>query len=147
ELTALAPGVAAGAGGNNANYSVNGQREFANSILVDGIEVTGNRNNDTSLRPSLDSVEEFKAVTATYAPEFGRAAGGVIAILTKSGTNTLHGTVYDFLRSNTTTARTFFSPDPSGLKQNNFGASAGGPIIRNKTFWFAGYEGLRARDI
>ncbi len=147
DLASLIPGVAAGAGGNIANYSVNGQREFANSILVNGFEVTGNRNNDTNLRPSVDSVEEFKAVTSTYAPEFGRSGGGVFAVQTKSGTNDFHGSLYEFLRTPATTARSPFAQDPSGLKQNNFGVSVGGPIVRNRTFFFAGYEGLRSRDI
>jgi hypothetical protein len=147
DLASLIPGVAAGGGGNVANYSVNGQREFGNSILVNGFEVTGNRNNDTHLRPSVDSVQEFKAMTSTYAPEFGRAAGGVFAVQTRSGANDLRGSVYDFLRTPATTARTFFARDPSGLKQNNFGVSVGGPIVPNRTFFFAGYEGLRSRDI
>ena len=129
--------MAAGGGGNGANYSVNGQREFANSIVVNGIEITGNRNNDNSISPSVDAVEEFKAVTSSYAPEFGRAAGGVIAIQIKSGANKFHGSAYEFVRTNATTARTFFAPEPSQLKQHNFGASLGGPILRNRTFFFA----------
>jgi carboxypeptidase family protein len=145
-LTYLIPGVVSGAGGNNVNIAINGQREFANSIMVDGVEVTANRNNDTGIRPSLESVQEFKALTSAYAPEFGRAAGGVITIQTKSGANQVHGNLYEFLRTNATTARSFFSPTPSGLKQNNFGGSVGGPIIKDKTFYFASYEGVRARD-
>jgi len=147
DLAKLAPGVAAGGGGNNANLSVNGQREFGNSLVVNGVEVTGNRNNDTSLRPSVDAVEEFKALTSSFAPEFGRAIGGVIAVQTKSGTNVPHGSVYEFLRNNVTTARTFFAAEPAALKQNNFGASLGGPIVHNRTFLFGSYEGLRLRDV
>ena len=146
-LTSLIPGVVAGAGGNNTNTSVNGQREFANSVVVDGIEITGNRNNDNVVQPSVDAVEEFKAVTSSYAPEFGRAAGGVIAVQIKSGTNDFHGSAYEFLRTNATTARGFFAPDPSQLKQHNFGASLGGPIMRDRTFFFASYEGGRIRDV
>ena len=146
DLAKLAPGVTSGAGGNNANYSVNGQREFGNSLVVNGVEVTGNRNNDTNLRPSVDAVEEFKALTSNFAPEFGRAIGGVIAVQTKAGGNALHGSVFEFLRTATTTARTFFAAQPSSLKQSNFGASLGGPVIRNRTFYFASYEGLRLRD-
>jgi hypothetical protein len=145
-LALLVPGVAAGAGGNNANYSIAGQREFGNSIVINGIEVTGNRNNDTNVRPSVEAVEEFKALTSSYAAEFGRAAGGVIAIQTRAGGNQLHGSAYEFLRTSATTARTFFASSPAALQQNNFGASAGGPIARNRTFFFASYEGLRSRD-
>jgi Carboxypeptidase regulatory-like domain/TonB dependent receptor len=146
ELALLNTGTTSGAGGNNVNIAVNGQREFANSIMVDGIEVTGNRNNDTSLRPSVDSVEEFKVVTSAYAPEFGRAAGAVISIQTKSGTNDLHGSLYEFFRPNSTAARTFFSEEPAALKQHNFGGTIGAPIINDKTFFFGSYEGMRLRD-
>ncbi|MCI0628941.1 MAG: carboxypeptidase regulatory-like domain-containing protein, partial [Acidobacteria bacterium] len=146
ELALLAPGVAAGGGGNNANLAVSGQREFANSLLIDGVEVSGNRNNDTSLRPSVDAVQEFKVLTSGYAPEFGRAAGGVIAIQTKSGGNEVHGTLYEFLRPHVTAARPFFSPQQPQLKQNNFGGSAGGPVKKDHTFFFASYEGVRLRD-
>ncbi len=147
ELAKLAPGVTDGPGGNNVNLSVNGQREFANSIMVDGVEVTTNRNNDTGVRPSLESVQEFKVLTSAYAPEFGRSSGAVIAIQTKSGTNYLHGDLYEFFRPNNTAARSFFSPDPSSLKQHNFGATLGGPIKRDKTFFFGSYEGERLRDV
>ncbi len=146
ELLLLVPGVAQGAGGNNSNYAVNGQREFANSIVVNGVEVTGNRNNDTNLTPSVDNHEEFKAITSGYSAEFGRSGAGVVAIQTRSGSNALHASGYEFLRTNKTTARSFFSPKPSALKQNNFGGTLGGPIQKDKTFFFAGYEAKRARD-
>ncbi len=146
ELARLSPGVTAGSGGNNANLSISGQREFANSLLVDGIEVTGNRNNDTSLRPSVDAVQEFKVLTSGYAPEFGRASGGVIAVQTKSGGNEIHGTLYEFLRPQTTAAQPFFSKQQPQLKQNNFGGSAGGPLRKNHSFLFLSYEGVRLRD-
>lgn len=71
--------------------SVNGQREFANSILVDGVEASSNRNNDTTMRPSVDAIDEFKVLTSGYAAELGRASGAVIAVQSKSGTNRLHG--------------------------------------------------------
>jgi hypothetical protein len=147
DLAKLTPGVTAGAGGNNANFSITGQREFGNSLVVNGVEVTGNRNNDTNLRPSVDAVEEFKAMTSSFAPEYGRAIGGVIAVQTRSGGNAFHGSAYEFLRNNLTTARTFFAADPAALKQNNFGGSLGGPIVHNRTFFFASYEGLRTRDV
>lgn len=71
--------------------SVNGQRELANSILVDGVEASSNRNNDTTMRPSVDAIDEFKVLTSGYAAELGRASGAVIAAQSKSGTNRLHG--------------------------------------------------------
>lgn len=146
ELTNLTPGVVSGSGGNTLNRSINGQREFGNSVMIDGVEATANRNNDTPLRPSLDAVQEFKVLTSAYAPEFGRASGGVIAIQTKSGSNDLHGSVYEFFRPNNTAARSFFSNEPSQLKQHNFGGSVGGPVIKNRAFFFGSFEGFRLRD-
>ena len=146
DLTRLTTGVTTGAGGNNTNIAVNGQREFGNSIQVDGVEVTANRNNDTNVRPSVDAVQEFKISTSAYAPEFGRAAGAVIAIQTKSGSNTFHGTAYEFFRPGATAARAFFAPARSGLNQHNFGATFGGRLVKDKTFFFASYEGVRLRD-
>lgn len=146
DLLLLVPGVAAGAGGNISNYAVNGQREFANSIVVNGVEITGNRNNDSNLRPSVDAVEEFKAITSGYAAEFGRSGAGVVAIQTRSGGNAFHGAVFEFLRTNKTTARSFFAPQASALKESSFGGTVGGPLRRDKTFFFAGYEAKRTRD-
>jgi len=146
ELLLLVPGVTRGAGGNSSNYAVNGQREFANSIVVNGVEVTGNRNNDSNLRPSVDAVEEFKGITSAYSAEFGRSGAGVVAIQTRSGSNAIHGAAFEFLRANKTTARSFFSPKASALKENSFGGTFGGPLRRDKTFIFAGYEGKLTRD-
>jgi len=147
DLLLLVPGVTSGAGGNVANYSISGQREFANSIVVNGIEVTGNRNNDTHIQPSVEAVEEFQVMTSSYAAEFGRSGGGIIAVESRSGSNQFHGSVFEFLRNNKTTARTFFAAEPAGLKQNNFGGTLGGPLQKNRTFFFASYEGQRQRDI
>jgi hypothetical protein len=146
ELARLTSGTTSGQGGNNVNLSVNGQREFGNSIMVDGIEVTGNRNNDTSLRPSIDAVEEFKVVTSAYAPEFGRAAGGVIAIQTRSGGNRLHGSVSEFYRPTQTAAKPFFATERPRLRQHNIAGTIGGPIRRDHTFFFASFEGVRLRN-
>ena len=150
-LMLLVPGVVSGGGGNNVNLSVNGQREFGNSIQLNGVETTGNRNNDTSLRPSVDAMQEFKVVTSDYAPEFGRASGGAILLETKGGTNQFHGTAYEFFRPNNTAADDYaFSASnvshASQLKQHNFGATIGGPIRREKTFFFLSYEGTQVRD-
>ena len=110
QLPLLAPGVINGEGGNTLNLSVNGQREFANSVLIDGVEATANRNNDTNLTPSVDAVEEFKVATSDYSAQFGRAAGGVISIQTKSGTNRFHGSVYEFYRPSATAAENYAFP-------------------------------------
>lgn len=151
DLMLLVPGVIAGGGGNTVNLSVNGQREFSNSIQLNGVEVTGNRNNDTSLRPSVDAMQEFKVVTSDYAPEFGRASGGAILLETKGGSNQFHGAAYEFFRPNNTAASSYaFSQSEvsraSQLKQHNFGATIGGPLRKDRTFFFFSYEGLQLRD-
>lgn len=146
DLTQLTTGVTKGVGGNSDNISVNGGREFANSVVLGGIEVTGNRNNDTSITPSVDAVQEFKIVTSAYSAEFGRASGAVILLETKPGGNKFHGSVYDFYRPGATAARDYFDTTPSQLNQNNFGATLGGPIKKDRTFFFGSYEGLRNHD-
>ena len=108
-LMKLVPGVGDGGGGNNLNLSVNGQREFSNSVEVNGVEVTGNRNNDTNMVPSPDALQEFKLVTSAYAPEFGRASGGSVIVQTKSGANEYHGSALFFYRPTATAANNPFS--------------------------------------
>ncbi len=145
-LTLLSPGVVNGQGGNQLNIAVNGQREFSNSVVVDGIEVTGNRNNDTGLSPSVDSVQEFRIQTSAYAAEYGKASGASVLIQTKPGTNNLHGSAYEFFRPSATSARSFFATKRGDLQQHNFGGTIGGPIVKDKLFFFFSYEGLRTRD-
>ena len=150
-LTLLVPGVVHGDGGNNVNLSVNGQREFGNSIQLNGVEITGNRNNDSSLRPSVDAMSEFKVVTSDYAPEFGRASGGAILLQTKAGGNHFHGTVYEFFRPSNTAADSyaFVASDvshASQLKQHNFGATIGGPLRKSRDFFFLSYEGSQSKN-
>ena len=146
ELARLAAGATKGAGGNTLNVAVNGQREFANSVLVDGVEATANRNNDTTLRPSVDAVQEFKVLTSAYNAEFGRASGAVIAIQTQSGGNGFHGSLYEFYRPGAVAARSFFSSESSQLKQHNYGATLGGPARKDKTFFFGSFERVRLRN-
>jgi hypothetical protein len=145
DLTALTAGVTTGAGGiNQFNFSVNGQREYANSVQIDGIESTTNRTQDITVIPSVDSVEEFKVATSAYSAEYGRAAGAVISIQTKAGTNDYHGDAYEFFRPNFTAAKSFgfngAKIPPSTLKQHDYGGTLGGPVVKKKTFFFASYE-------
>lgn len=150
-LTALVPGVAQVSGSiNSFALSVSGQREFTNSIQLDGIESTTNRTQDVTVTPNVDSVEEFKVITASYNAEFGNAAGGVIAVQTKAGTNKIHGDGFEFFRPNFLAAKTTLpgigTPQPASiLKQHNFGGTLGGPIIHNRAFLFGAYEGLREK--
>ena len=141
DLFFLTAGVNHGSGGNSTNLSVSGQREFSNSVVVNGIEVTSNRNNDSGVTPSVDAMQEFKVVTSGYSAEFGRASGGVILLQTKSGTSEFHGDAYIFYRPKQTSAQDTFSTTPSELHHDNYGGTIGGPIIKNKTFFFVSYEG------
>jgi len=145
DLTQLTPGVSAVGGSlNTFNFGINGGREYANSIQIDGVEATTNRTQDITVTPSVDSVEEFKVSTSAYSAEFGSSAGGAISIQTKAGTNSFHGTAYEFFRPNFTTAKDYsFNGGhipPSILKQHNYGGTFGGPIFKNKTFFFVSYE-------
>jgi len=144
-LMLLIPGVGTGGGGNNLNLSVDGQREFSNSVEINGTEVTGNRNNDTNMVPSPDALQEFKMVTSTYAPEFGRASGGSVLIQTKSGTNNYHGSAYFFYRPTATAANNPFTAAGTvpTLQEKIYGATFGGPLLRDKAFIFLAYEGNR----
>jgi hypothetical protein len=98
------------------------------------------------LNPPAESLQEFKAETNNYSAEFGRTGGGLILMTTRSGTNQFHGAGYEFLRNDKLDARSFFSPGKAPLRYNIFGASLGGPIVRDKTFFFVNYEGTRRRD-
>ncbi|MBL8221286.1 MAG: TonB-dependent receptor, partial [Bryobacterales bacterium] len=158
-LVFLVPGVVGSVGFNfnNANISINGGRPGSNEILADGIPSAPplvNPIQGYSVFPSVDAVQEFKVQTNSYSAEFGRSGGGVINLVFKSGTNQLHGSVFEFLRNSKLDANDFFAnsrgvPLPS-FKRNQFGASAGGPVYlgklydgRNRTFFHFTYEGLR----
>jgi hypothetical protein len=149
-LTTLVPGVAVVGGSiNSYALSVSGQREFANSILLDGVESTTNRTQDVTVTPSVDSVQEFKVATSSYDAEFGNAAGGVVQVQTKAGSNQFHGVAYEFYRPSSLTAEPYsfgaVQPAPA-LKQNNFGGTLGGPVFKNRSFFFASYEGSRQKN-
>lgn len=149
-LPLLVPGVVQVGGSiNSFALSVNGTREYGNSIQVDGVESTTNRTQDVTVQPSVDSVQEFKVSTSSYNAEFGSSAGGVVSIQTKAGTNTFHGDAYEFFRPNFTAARPygFGAVQPaSTLKQHNYGGTFGGPIKRDKAFFFVSYERLKNSD-
>lgn len=153
-LTRLAPGVTQVNGNTSINSmgnSVSGQREYGNSVQMDGIETTTNRTQDYTVDPNVDSVDQFKVITASYNAEFGNAAGGIIAIQTKSGTNSVHGDAFEFFRPPFLAAKTTLpgisAPQPeSVLRQHNFGGTVGFPIKRDRSFLFAAYEGARQKN-
>ena len=129
--------------GQRSAVSVGGNRPNANYFLLDGTTNTDPTFNTLNLSPSPDAVQEFKVLTGSYSAEMGGAGGGQVNIVTRSGTNALHGTAYEFLRNDALDARTFNEMSSNHLVRNNFGGSLGGPIVRNKAFFFANYEGLR----
>jgi Carboxypeptidase regulatory-like domain/TonB-dependent Receptor Plug Domain len=128
--------------------SVNGAREDANAYIVNGADVEESRNNGAAIIPTLDSIQEFRVLTDTYDAEYGRFAGGIINVVTKSGTNQFHGTFYEFLRNDDLDARNYFdSIGPKGsLKRNQFGGAGGGPVIKDRLFFFTDYQGTREVD-
>ena len=129
---------------NAGNQSVNGQREAANGFMVNGANVNEGKNNGTAVIPNLDSIEEFRIITNNYDAEYGNYSGGQVNVITKSGTNNLHGSLFEFNRNTAFNTRNFFDPGPAGkLIQNQFGGTVGGPIKKNKIFFFADYQGTR----
>ena len=129
--------------GQRSAVSIGGNRPNANYFLLDGTTNTDPTFNTLNLSPSPDAVQEFKVQTGSYSAEMGGAGGGQINIVTRSGSNQFHGTAYEFLRNGALDAHTFNDMGSNFLVRNNFGGSLGGPIIRNKTFFFVNYEGLR----
>ena len=139
------------------NYQIGGGMANQSMTWLDGSPVNGSYINITALIPIQDSLQEFKVATNNLSPEYGRFAGGVVNFTTKSGTNELHGSAYEFLRNKDLNANTFFNnlngtPRPA-FTQNQFGADLGGPVYipklydgRNKTFFFFNYEGFRLRQ-
>ena len=127
--------------------SANGQRPIWDQVNVDGVTMVNNRHAYVNIYPSVDAIEEFKVQTGNFSAEYGVGAGANTNIQIKSGTNEFHGDFYEFLRNQSLDARNFFVPAPRPkniLKQNQFGATFGGPIVHSKTFFFTSYEGLRS---
>jgi hypothetical protein len=132
---------------NPGNISVNGQRETANAFLVNGGDVSEGRNLGAGLVPNLDSIEEFRLITNSFDAEYGKFSGAVINAITKSGTNGFHGDAFWFLRNNALDANNYFANaaglPTTELRRNQFGAVGGGPILKDRLFWFADYQGTR----
>src|SRR6184192_2663332 len=135
--------VSGGYSPNAGNLSVNGQRETANAFLVNGGDVSEGRNLGAGLIPNLDSVEEFRLITNSFYAEYGKFSGAVMNTITKSGTNGIHGSAFEFLRNDKFDARGFFDPTKAELRRNQFGYAVGGPLWKNKLFWFTDYQGTR----
>ena len=131
---------------NPGNQSISGQREDANGFMVNGGDVKELMNGGTSIVPNLDSIAEFRILTNNFDAQYGNYSGGIINVVTKSGANQIHGSGFEFLRNTDLDARNFFSPDRSFYRQNQFGGTVGGPIKRDKVFYFADYQGTRTNQ-
>src|SRR6202041_2946802 len=125
-----------------------GMRDFSNMITVDGADNVNTATGSQRSTPPQESVQEFRVVNNAFGAEYGRALGGIVNIVTKSGGNQLHGSIYDYLQSNATDARSLLQPAPDAyvLRQNQFGAALGGPIKKDKIFFFTNYEGQRRAE-
>ncbi len=153
-LTTLLPGAAPRSQrGSLGSFTVNGQREKANIFLIDGVDNNDSFRNQPSFNQGgvtgapatlmpVDALGEFSLQTQGAA-EYGRNSGAIVNIVLKTGTNNFHGTAYDFLRNDNFDARNFFERVKNEFRNNNFGGVLGGPIIKNRTFFFGGYEGQR----
>jgi hypothetical protein len=128
---------------NPGNLSVNGQRETANYFSVNGSDVEEDVNAGTAIIPNLDAISEFRIVTGNFDAEYGEYSGGQISVITKSGDNSFHGNAFEFLRNTDLDARNYFSPTRGVFRQNQFGGTVGGPIRRDKLFFFLDYQGTR----
>jgi len=128
---------------NPGNQSVNGQRETANYFSVNGSDVEEDVNAGTAVIPNLDAISEFRIITSNFDAEYGEYSGGQIGVVTKSGTNEFHGNAFDFLRNTDLDARNYFSPTRGAFRQNQFGGTLGGPIRKDKLFFFLDYQRTR----
>jgi hypothetical protein len=131
---------------NPGNLSIDGQRESANGFMVDGIDVQEHMNGGTSIVPDLDSIDEFRVLTNNFDPEYGNYNGGMVTVITKSGSGSFHGDAFEFLRSTALDARGYFDPTRPAFRQNQFGGTLGGPVKRQKVFFFGDYQGTRTTE-
>jgi Carboxypeptidase regulatory-like domain/TonB dependent receptor len=155
QLALLSAGVAPAEPGSRINasygFSADGARSTQNNFLLDGVDNNSNLAdllNETAfvIQPSVDAIGEFKVQSNSYSSEFGRGNGAILNAVIKSGTNGFHGDAYEFIRNEKLDARNAFDTSRQPYKQNQFGATLGGPIIKNRTFFFGDYEGLRIRQ-
>jgi hypothetical protein len=136
---------------NGGAFIANGVRSDQNNFTLDGVDNNSkipdlSSNSNVVIQPSVDAIGEFKVETNTYSPEYGHSGGAVLSVITKSGNNRLHGDAFEYLRNDAVDAKNFFIPPSQpkqDLKQNQYGATLGGPVIKNKTFFFGSWQGSR----
>ncbi|MGB6685566.1 MAG: TonB-dependent receptor, partial [Candidatus Acidiferrum sp.] len=156
DFALLTPGVATGRTSLQSTItefevtriSFGGMRDLSNAVTVDGADTINTATGSQRSTPSQEAVSEFRVVNNGFGAEYGRALGGIVNIVTKSGTNELHGSAYDYLQNNATDARSLLQPAPQAddLRQNQFGGTLGGPIKKDETFFFMNYEGQRRAE-
>lgn len=150
-LLQLQPGVMSSTGssifvGDDKNLTVNGNRGRANNYTINGGDANDFFANTPSVEPTPDAIEEFRVITNTFDAEYGRNSGSIINLVTKSGTNEFHGSLFEYFMNNKLNARGFFDPpERPQFNSNIFGATFGGPIVKDKQFFFASYQGTRLR--
>lgn len=131
---------------NPGNLSVSGQRETANGFVVNGANVEETFNMGTAVIPNLDSIQQFQVMTSNFDAQYGNFSGGQVLVTTKSGTNQIHGSGFEFLRNTDLDARNYFSSTRAKYDQNQFGGTLGGPIKKDKVFFFVDYQGTRLTE-
>ena len=144
----LTPGLleAGGPARENQAYAVDGQRPESNNFLIDGADNVSSVDGGFVLKPPIDAIAEFKILSHNANAEFGRNTGSTTNIVTRSGSNSFHGAAWEFFRNDAMDSSDYFTQSVQPLKQNQFGATFGGPILKDKTFFFGYYEGFRNRQ-
>ncbi len=156
QLSLMSAGVVSPPGGTRGDslqqtgklINILGQRTGHNLFLLDGVSVTDEYFNNVVLNPPPEAIEEFNIAKTNYSAEFGAKSGGVVNVITQSGTNRFHGTLYEFLRNDLFDAKNFFSPanQPTPpFQENQFGGTLGGPLVHDRTFFFVDYDGVQIR--
>jgi outer membrane receptor protein involved in Fe transport len=142
-MAGVTGGISPSGDENPGNVSINGQRESSNGFMVNGVDVQEHMNGGTSIVPDLDSIEQFRVLTNNFDPEYGNYNGGMITVVTKSGSGQFHGKAFEFFRNTALDARGYFDPTRPAFKQNQYGGTLGGPITHTRLFFFADYQGTR----
>lgn len=127
-------------GSTVSSFSINGGQTSFNNLTIDGVSNINSRSYDVNVNPSVDAIEEFKVQSGVVSAEHGFTLGGIVSLVSKSGTNQFHGSLYEFVRNNRFDARNTFATAPPPLHYNQFGAALGGPVRRDRTFFFANFE-------
>lgn len=151
DLVPLVPGAQPGAQGRNLtenSFSINGGRVTANAFQIDGADIDTPSNDPLRVYPDLEAVGEFQVLTNNFSAEYGRSMGGIVDVKLRTGTNSLHGSLFEYIRNSALDASQAFSGEPGPLPYvfNQFGGAVGGPIVKNKLFFFADYQGERIRQ-